>query len=157
MKLWGWWKDDKKPGPPEPSEPQMLDDLPPKFEDNAEQKMKEQQLARLSLSQTINKLGVDDFTNLPQVPCFRNAMLTGMGMGLTAGAVIFVSRRSVSRATNWLFGGFLVGSIVSWEQCRFRMLRGKRNVRQAQEVYKHKEKAEGTQDEGQRDTRNPGK
>lgn len=142
MKLWGWWNKEKKIELSEPSEPQLLDDLPPKFEDYAEQKIKEEQLAGLSLSQTLNKIGVEDFVNLPQVPCFRNAMLTGMGMGLTVGAVTFASRRSVSRATNWLFGGFLVGSIVSWEQCRFRMMRSKRNVRHAQEVLKHREKAE---------------
>ena len=137
MKLWGWWRRDEPPKQPE--KPQMLDDLPPKFDDDVEGAQKAQQLVRPKLSQILQSLSWQDFQQIPQMPCFRNAMLTGFGMGGVAGVVTLVSRRNVTRTLNWSLMGFLVGSIVSWEQCRFRLMRGKRNMRHAQELYRHKE------------------
>lgn len=138
MRIWGWWrKDESKPTEPD-SKPQMLEDLPPKFEDNVEDAVKTQERARPSLRRALKSISTDDFKSMPQMPCFRTAMLTGMGMGIVAGTVVLVARRSTSRAVNWMCGGFAVGSVVTWEQCRFRINRSKRNVQQAQEVWRHK-------------------
>lgn len=137
MKLWGWWRrePDSKPESDD-SKPQMLEDLPPKFHDDVEKAQRAQELARPRLSQVLSSLSLQDFQHISEIPCFRNAILTGLGMGTVAGGVIFVSKRSASRTVNWTLTGFLIGSIMSWEQCRFRMKRGKRNMQHAQELYK---------------------
>lgn len=142
MKLWGWWrKDDNKKK--EEAEPTLLEDLPPAFEDHSAKKPNIEDLKLPSLSQTVGNIGVEDFKQLPQIPCFRNAMLTGLGIGATAASVMFVSKRVVSRSVNWGVGGFIIGSIITWEQCRFRMYRSRRNVEKAKALYRHRGENEG--------------
>lgn len=51
-------------------------------------------------------------------------------------AVLITTRSAVPRAINWTMGGFLVGSTVSWEQCRFALRQEKMEQKRAQEMYR---------------------
>ena len=41
------------------------------------------------------------------------------------------------RAMNWAMAGFLIGSTVSWEQCRFKIRQEKKSQAMAREIYKN--------------------
>lgn len=149
MKL--WWSRDKaehkqdvdtrsKQNGPQNSEVRLLEDQPPKFEDSGPSI----DALRPKLSKVLQSIGVDDFKNVTQMACFRDAFLTGLGIGATVGVISIASRRSGSSAFNWGFGSFIVGTVVSWEQCRVRMYKSRMNMRMAQNAYKDR-KTDGEQ------------
>lgn len=139
VKLWGWWKSDPKTSVPAPApESQLLEDRPPKFEDDVESAAALRRAANPTVIDTVKKIGIDDFKNINSIPCFRQAIMTGVSIGAVTGLVLYVSRRP-SKAAHWGMGGFLLGSVVSWEQCRFRMHEGKKSMQKAREVYRKHE------------------
>lgn len=98
-----------------PSQPKLLEDLPPKFEDTEPVQPKP-----TSIISTLQELRVEDFTidNYIAMPCFREAMLTGFQSMGVLGVVTFLIHKNPSRSFNWGVCGFFLGSVVGWEQCR---------------------------------------
>lgn len=140
VKLWGWWKKDSQTSDPipAPESAQFLEDRPPKFEDDVESAAALRKAANPSIVDTAKKIGIEDFKNINNIPCFRQAIMTGFSIGAVTALVLYVSRRP-TKAANWGMGGFLLGSVVSWEQCRFRMREGKKSMQKAREVYRKHE------------------
>lgn len=147
MKLWGWWRKDNpaaktsEVAPAKDDSPQFLEDREPKFDDNVETAAALRKAANPGIIETAKKITIEDFKNINSIPCFRQAIMTGVGIGGVTGLVLIISRRP-SNAANWAMGGFLLGSVVSWEQCRFRMREGKKSMQKARDVYRHKENEE---------------
>lgn len=142
MKLWGWWRKEPAQQPaaaePVPDEPRYLEQKHEPRAD-AEATAALRQGAMPSVTETVRSLGPEDFKNVSNMPCFRPAILTGVGIGVVSGAIIYLTRKSGQRAMNWAMTGFVVGSTLSWEQCRFRRRQGKLNVTEARRVYANKD------------------
>jgi hypothetical protein len=112
----------------------LLEDRPPKFEDDPTRRvLTEEQQAKI-LKRTVASIGSDDFKNLHKVPCFRRAMMTGGGIAAVTFGVLVTAKSSYRRGTNWAFLGFLMGSIASWEQCRYVIRKSNRSADEARRV-----------------------
>lgn len=96
-------------------EPQFLEDLPPKFQDQEPQKERQP-----TYGDAIQKLKFSDFNldNFVMMPCFREAMMTGFQAMGVLGAVTFLIHKNPARSANWGICGFFLGTVVGWEQCR---------------------------------------
>lgn len=144
---WGWFGNKTKLTTAEPKEePKLLEDIPPKFEDDVEAiderrkpRRKDGKTDLLTMQQqeqpnvlksAVNMVKPSDFVTAPQrIPCFSQALSTGGVISAMSFAILSVSSyRSTGnwknvrylKSMNWAMVGFLVGSIVSWEQCRFK-------------------------------------
>jgi cytochrome c oxidase assembly protein subunit 20 len=131
------------PAAPQQKQPQFLEDLPPKFEDHTTLPAGGVPGASASgsaegglLTNAVRSIQPSDFGKLHEMPCFREAILTGGAVGGVVFAVMITTRSAVPRAFNWAVGGLLVGSIVSWEQCRFKLRQEKKNQLMAREMYR---------------------
>ncbi|KAG7192617.1 Cytochrome c oxidase assembly protein cox20, mitochondrial [Scheffersomyces spartinae] len=111
---------------PDPSKQpqQYLEDLPPKFEDNGVANQGQGQ-GQNSQNAGVWEAAMDqfkwsDFTvdRFVGMPCFREAMLTGFQAMGVLGVVTFLIHKNPSRSLNWSIGGFFLGNVVGWEQCR---------------------------------------
>ncbi|KAI0813708.1 hypothetical protein GGR55DRAFT_676642 [Xylaria sp. FL0064] len=60
----------------------------------------------------------DDFLKLHHIPCAREGLMTGIGAGAVIGTGRYFIGGRASKAANWAFGAFLLGSIVQWEYCQ---------------------------------------
>lgn len=100
---------------PERKEETFLEDLPPKFEDNETKRPDE-----ATYLAAINKISLADFTlsNYVTMPCFREAMLTGFSAMGVLGVVTLLIHKNPSKSANIGIGGFFLGSVVGFEQCR---------------------------------------
>lgn len=132
----------------------LLDELPPKFDDYQPpppstipgigptapltdgSSQDQHDPSPSALQQAVTSIQPADFSQLHQMPCFRRAILTGGAVGGVMFAVLVTTRSALPRAINWTMGGFLVGSTVSWEQCRFALRQEKMEQRRAQEMYR---------------------
>lgn len=135
-----------------------LEDLPPKFEDQpgpvpgapdagasnkptsfrgSPQKIDPNQSI---VKQAVSSISVSDFAEVNKMPCFRNAMLTGGSVGAVAFAVLISTRSPFKRALNWTMAGFTIGSIGSWEQCRYKLRQERKTQEMARQIYKNREK-----------------
>lgn len=132
--------------PPTGKEQKFLDELPPKFDESpapgTTTPVDPSQPRPTNLQSAISTISADDFTKLHQIPCFRDAMLTGGAVGGAVLAVMITTRSAVPRAMNWAVGGFLVGAMVTWEQCRWKLRQEKKEQRMAREMYKQGSKHE---------------
>jgi cytochrome c oxidase assembly protein subunit 20 len=117
----------------------LLDDLPPKFEDDAVLAAEHRNQARPSLKKAWETVQWDDFKRVNSIPCFRQGIVTGAGVGAVVFAVLVSTRSSVSRGLNWGMGGFLLGSTVAWEQCRYRIRQSRKNAEIAKRLVRDKE------------------
>ncbi|ODQ82102.1 hypothetical protein BABINDRAFT_160298 [Babjeviella inositovora NRRL Y-12698] len=126
---------------PVPEVPQFLEDLPPKFNDDAPLS-RDSVPKKSTLTQAVATIKRDDFSpsNMMKIPCFREGMMTGLSALGVLGAITFITSKNVRKATNWGMAGFLLGSCVGWEQCRVVRMRSFENVQQAKEVIRNKEK-----------------
>ncbi|KDN41253.1 hypothetical protein K437DRAFT_249687 [Tilletiaria anomala UBC 951] len=89
----------------------------------------------------ISQLSLDDFKNIPRIPCARNSLLLGI---MTAGGVVGISavaRRGIRRALNWGVGGFCFVSLASWETCRRSRAAEKARMKMIVESYQRGGKA----------------
>lgn len=91
------------------------------------------------VSQAFSTVQLSDFSKVNEIPCFRKAMMTGGAVGAIAFAVLITTRSPMKRAMNWTVLGFTIGSIGTWEQCRFKIRKERRNQEMAREVYKKRE------------------
>ncbi|KAF3994015.1 hypothetical protein FT663_00035 [Candidozyma haemuli var. vulneris] len=116
---------------PEKKEPVFLEDLPPKFEDKESNHHDE-----ATYLAALNKVSISDFTlsNYVTMPCFREAMLTGFSAMGVLGVVTLLVHKNPSRSVNIGIGGFFLGSVVGFEQCRSIRRRSFQNVEKAKQA-----------------------
>lgn len=119
---------------------EYLEDLKPKFEDNLEEKKKlrQEQLQGVIGEQNRFQLAwstvkFNDLLQMHTIPCFGRAVGVGGAIaGVTFGVMKFMRKgESRNKILNWTMLGFLLGSVVSWEQCRYQL-------RQQQKVANNK-------------------
>lgn len=93
----------------------LLEDLPPKFEDDQPPTR-----PRSTLMDAISQISLQDisFEHYVSMPCFRESMLTGFQAMGVLWFVTFVIHKNPSKSVHWNIGGFFLGSAVGWEQCR---------------------------------------
>lgn len=140
--------------PSSPAKPaqKYLDDLPPKFDDSPPPPPSSSAGTPTTggapgapgerpniLKKVVTSIQPEDFTKLHQIPCFREAMLTGGAVGGVVFAVLITTRSAIPRAMNWGMAGFLIGASVSWEQCRWKLRQEKKEQRMAQEMYRNQQ------------------
>ncbi|KDQ09905.1 hypothetical protein BOTBODRAFT_36720, partial [Botryobasidium botryosum FD-172 SS1] len=77
---------------------------------------------------------VDDFRNLPQVPCARESLMYGIASAAGIGAIRFLNG-GPRVAANWAVGTFVFISIASWEVCRRARDREQQTMRMIVEKY----------------------
>lgn len=137
------------PAAPQQKPTQFLEDLPPKFDDHSTARAGGGAPAPDSgaegsiLSRAVGSIQPSDFGKLHEIPCFREAILTGGAVGGVVFAVLVTTRSPIPRALNWSIGGFLVGATVSWEQCRFKLRQEKKNQLMAREMYRRQHNGKG--------------
>lgn len=90
------------------------------------------------LQQAASTVSFSDFSKVNEIPCFRKAMMTGGAIAFVAFGVLVSTRSPMKRAMNWAVGGFTIGAIGSWEQCRFKIRQEKKNQQMAREIYRNK-------------------
>lgn len=107
---------------PEPKQQQYLEDLPPKFEDTESPSSPplSQANAQATLTDAAKSIQLSDFTidRFINMPCFREAMITGFQAMGVLGVITFLIRKDLNKSLNWSVGGFFLGNMVGWEQCR---------------------------------------
>lgn len=127
----------KREGPnTSPTQQQLLlEDTEPRFNNGPSN-------PQLPLKEAVESIKADDFSfsRLSQMPCFREAGLTGLSAMAVLGSVVFLVQKSPSKAANWAVGGLLLGSTVSWEQCRSQRRKEMAFAAKARETVAAKEK-----------------
>lgn len=59
-----------------------------------------------------------DIARLERIPCARDSLLSGLGMGTLVGsAAFFMMRRPIMASCNWAVLSFCGVSLASWEYC----------------------------------------
>lgn len=137
-------------------QPVFLEDVPPKFTEDQLLKAedaKKRQAARLpesgkpystagEVKRYVKTLSWDDFkpSNLLQIPCFRDAGLSGFSCMFVFASVLFLYHRDIRKCVNWGYGGLLLGSVFGWEHCNRIRKHSQQVVKLAQERYQEKQK-----------------
>lgn len=127
----------------EPKSQQFLEDLPPKFEDleslSPQQPPKEREATLMDAAKQIK---ISDFTveRFIHMPCFREAMITGFQAMGVLGVVTFLIHKNVQKTMNWSVGGFFLGNIIGWEQCRSLRRKSFQMIEKAQQERDEKNK-----------------
>ncbi|CAK9442163.1 uncharacterized protein LODBEIA_P59060 [Lodderomyces beijingensis] len=140
----GWFGGSNTQAPPskvsvvseyqEPKPQQYLEDLPPKFEDvepprrpppspsssSSSSSSSPSSQEKPTLADAARTISWSDFTveRYINMPCFREAMITGFQAMGVLGVVTFLVHKNVKKSLNWSVGGFFLGNLVGWEQCR---------------------------------------
>ncbi|AMD22950.1 HHR181Wp [Eremothecium sinecaudum] len=120
----------------------LLEDTKPRFDTSTSMGKYAKQQERATLRDAWDSLTWEDFTvdKLTSIPCFRQAGLTGFCSMFVIGSVMFLYHKNPSKASNWAFGGLMLGSIVGWEQCRVKRLRSFQTAQMAKRVVAAKER-----------------
>ncbi|KAM3126260.1 hypothetical protein CJJ07_002980 [Candidozyma auris] len=120
---------------PEKKESVFLEDLPPKFEDK---KPEHHDVA--TYQEALKKVSLSDITlsNYITMPCFREAMMTGFSAMGVLGVVTLLIHRNPGKSVNWGIGGFFLGSVVGFEQCRSIRRNSFQNVERAKQANQAK-------------------
>lgn len=161
----GWWPFNRKSSDQESAasatastasieQPLFLDDVPAKYsQDHLSQAHLQQgrmqgQEEGYSISKEVKSyvgtLTPQHFymSNLVQIPCFREAGLSGFTCFFVFSSVLLFYHKSLRKAVNWGFGGLLLGSIFGWEHCNNTRRNSQMAVRLAQERYEKKQRGE---------------
>ncbi len=145
-------------------QPVFLEDVPPKFQESdlekakrarkvhdqlKEEKEKEATVGK-QVGTILHSLTWDDFkpANLLQIPCFRDAGLSGFSCMFVFSTVMFLYHRDVRRAINWGYGGLLLGSVFGWEHCNRIRRHSEEVVQKAQAKFQEKVKRRRSQEQG---------
>ncbi|KAJ6264672.1 hypothetical protein Dda_0821 [Drechslerella dactyloides] len=91
-----------------------------------------------SVGDAINHISTDSVTKIHQMPCFRQAYLTGIATGFGFGGVKMILKASVYNACTWAVGMFCFSSIVIWEACRWRRGREHDGMVRAMQLIEYK-------------------
>lgn len=148
----GWFGNNSKSNAPSVSETvegsqpqQFLEDLPPKFEDNGNAQKPP------AYTDAFKQFKLSDFSmsHFANMPCFREAMITGFQAMGVLGTVTFLIHKNPSKSMNWAVCGFFLGNIVGWEQCHsirrksFKAMEKAREANQKKNEKKWEEKQQG--------------
>ncbi|KAL7667010.1 Cytochrome c oxidase assembly protein COX20, mitochondrial [[Candida] zeylanoides] len=123
---------------PAAEQPQYLEDLPPKFEDKETAPVRPE----ATVAGVLPTVKLADFApaNMVMIPCFRDAMLTGFSAMGVLGVVTFLIHKNAAKAFNWSVGGFFLGNIVGWEQCRSIRRKSFHTMERARQLNQEKNK-----------------
>ena len=99
---------------------------------------KPQEPPQATLGNALKSISLSDYSTFHQIPCVRTALLNGMVSGFGLGAAVFISGRTVWKATNWAVWTFLGGSGVSYQYCKYSMLRERQGMREAVRIIDEK-------------------
>lgn len=64
------------------------------------------------------KMSQESLKDLYNIPCFRNALMWGIGMGLMIGGHRYRNTRNVVKAVDWSVKSFVGVSTGAWIICR---------------------------------------
>ncbi|ODV85067.1 hypothetical protein CANARDRAFT_8195 [[Candida] arabinofermentans NRRL YB-2248] len=137
-------------------QPLFLEDVAPKFPDDQNKLQTDPQSQpqqptthAQEIKRIVKSLSLADFhiANLVEIPCFREAGLTGFSTFAVFFSVIFLYHKNVRKAANWGFGGLMLGSIFSWEQCNRVRKQSQLGVQLAQERFKQRQLEKMRQEE----------
>ncbi|SAM73046.1 uncharacterized protein UBRO_20493 [Ustilago bromivora] len=81
---------------------------------------------------------VKDFCRIPNMPCARGSLLTGMATAAGVTGISLVAGRGLRRGLNWGVGSFCFVAIASWEICRRNRKAELNRMRTVIESYKGK-------------------
>ena len=99
-----------------------------------------QALQNTSYITALRTVSLSDFKTVGQTPCFRDAMLPGIGGGMGLGALRFVVGGSMWKGMNYAAAGFMGISVVMYQVCQRRRAYDKEGIRQAVKVLDEKQK-----------------
>lgn len=126
------------------SKPLFLDDIPAKYPQQDQQSSQQLQEGGFSVSKEVKSF-VSTLTpqhfylsNLVQIPCFREAGLSGFSCFFVFSTVLYCYHRNLRKAVNWGFGGLLLGSIFGWENCNNQRRNSQMAVKLAQARFEKK-------------------
>lgn len=119
----------------------LLEDTKPRFTNESQNKQQRLQ-EQAQIRDAWNTLSWQDFSlaKLTSIPCFRDAGMSGFTSMFVVGTVIFLYHKNPARAANWSIGGYMLGSIVGWEQCRMKRKRGFQVAEMAKQTVATKER-----------------
>lgn len=119
----------------------LLEDTKPRFSSESSSVAAREQ-ERASLKEAWDTINFSDVTvsKVLSIPCFRDAGIGGFTSMFVVGSVMFLYHKNPARAANWGVGGFMLGSIVGWEQCRMRRRRSFQIAAMAKQTVAAKEK-----------------
>jgi cytochrome c oxidase assembly protein subunit 20 len=80
--------------------------------------------------------------NLPNTPCSRNGLLTGIATGAGIGGLRFVLKGTPVSAANWAVGFFILGSTASYEYCQYLRRAERYQMKRNIEIVSEKRRAE---------------
>ncbi|KAG0675685.1 Cytochrome c oxidase assembly protein cox20, mitochondrial [Pichia californica] len=134
-------------------QPLFLDDVPAKYPEQSQigssststpTSQQPQQVEGYSMSKEV-KTFVSTLTpqhfylsSLVQIPCFREAGLSGFSCFFVFSTVLYFYHRNLRKAVNWGFGGLLLGSIFGWESCNNQRRNSQMAVKLAQARFEKK-------------------
>jgi cytochrome c oxidase assembly protein subunit 20 len=95
-----------------------------------------------SLSEAVGSIKKEDFMNLPNTPCSRNGLLTGIATGAGIGGLRFVLKGTPVSAANWAVGFFILGSTASYEYCQYLRRAERYQMKRNIEIVSEKRRAE---------------
>ncbi len=149
----GWipWKkstESSKPLEPTPvEEPVLLEDIPPAFPQPPPTTPTKE---RHAVSGILSNISRDDFSKMPEMPCFRGAVLSGISSLGAITTVMLFFKHPMLRACNWGVASGVLGSIISWEWCQSNVKRERLFADKAKSEFqqrKHYSKKEGMSEE----------
>ncbi|KAI9027177.1 hypothetical protein CLU79DRAFT_740690, partial [Phycomyces nitens] len=70
------------------------------------------------VSEALKTVKIEDFKDVPKIPCARNSLLYGMGSGIGVGAIRYMMKQRIPTAANWAVGVFCGVSAISFELCQ---------------------------------------
>jgi cytochrome c oxidase assembly protein subunit 20 len=152
----GWWPFNRSANTAEVSDqesaessiqpslqPIFLDDVAAKYtNEQQQQQLQEGYSTSKEVKSFLSTLTLDHFhmSNLVQIPCFREAGLSGFACFFVFSSVLFFYHKNFRKAINWGFGGLLLGSIFGWEHCNNTRRNSQMAVRLAQERFEKRQK-----------------
>ncbi|TRX95726.1 hypothetical protein FHL15_003280 [Xylaria flabelliformis] len=87
----------------------------------------------------------DDFFRVHQIPCAREGFMTGIGAGAAVGVGRYFVGARASKAANWAFGAFLLGSVIQWEYCQAQRRKERAAMARVVEVIDRKQAEKNAQ------------
>jgi cytochrome c oxidase assembly protein subunit 20 len=105
---------------------------------------------RPSLSEVVSSLGKDDFMNVPNKPCSREGLMTGIATGAGIGGLRFVVNGKAKSAANWAVGFFILASTVSYEYCQYRRRAERNSMKRSIEIVHEKKREHAAEEKAEK-------